>query len=102
MIKNLREWQLKHKINKADFDLLVEAYRRFHMFARGKSLAHAWVGLGYSEYEKSEYFKPISSRPKRALGWFGLSDKGIKVIKDLNKMVPWKYKYNFIIFENKY
>jgi len=103
MYRIIKKWIKKHNLKKNDYNLLLNAYKRFYMLHPKKVLnTNLWLGLGMSEYEKSNYFKPAGSkRQKRCLGWFTLTDSGLIILVDLIKTLKWKAAYEEITFDGK-
>ena len=99
--ETINSWSTKNKLTPRISILLVEAYRRFNMFAEEKPLNSAWVGLGTKTEYNNTYFSPITRHNPGYLAWYGLTEKGVKVIQDLIKTLPWKSKYNSSIFSDK-
>ena len=98
----IRNWKKRNKLNKRDTLLLLEAYRRYFQFQKKKELSSAWVGLGMIDYDKSIYFRPVSSRPSRCLGWYRLSEVCLKVLSDLMKELPWSQEIGNKIWNNEF
>lgn len=92
-----------HRFNVRDAKLLLEAYRRFHMFEieKGRTLETAWLGYGIPEKYKSVFFESIGMQIPDENGNYKLSAKGVEVIGDLNVILPWNSGMNITIFEEK-
>jgi hypothetical protein len=88
------QFNLKIK-NGKDRQLLIEAYRRYNQFEKkdNRTLANAWVGLGYPNQYKSTYFRSIETETARVLNWYSLNLKGIEVMEKLLKQFPWDSTY---------
>lgn len=99
-------WSKKFSLCANDRNLLLEAYRRYHQFARrdGKTISDAWLGLGTpSTYGKSSYFRPLDGKATpRVRNWWLLTDKGVDVVVDLIAALPWDNDYSEIIFTNTF
>lgn len=96
----VHQWAKRFKLNQRDEILLVEAYRRYHSFARcGGNISSAWLGLGVpSIYGKSSFFRSAGSITPHVLNWWLLTEKGINALVDLNASLPWDFEYNGILF----
>ncbi len=103
--ETLKDWKRRNRLRKKDANLLLEAYRRFHAFARRDriSLSDARLGYGMGEYDQSPFFSVLfGNRPPRCRGWYALTDAGKKVLSDLNAHLPWKPNYSEDIFTGSF
>jgi hypothetical protein len=96
-----KKWIKENKLKLTDAKLLLEAYRRYHMFGieENKSLSEAWTGLGGSIYNKSEYFKRVNSNSDpRYTNWYQLTQSGVQLVEKLISDLPWDEDYNSELF----
>lgn len=94
-------WMKENKLKTSEARLLLEAYRRYHMFHKNKTISEAWIGLGKKEYDNSSFFSPVHKRPDKYLGWYRLNKTGTIMVSRLNALLPWKKEYNLPIFEGR-
>jgi hypothetical protein len=96
------DWQKRNRLSYRNKSLLLEAYRRFYMFAKPdrNDISEAWLGLGYQTEYNSIYFKPYSIN-KGSLCWFMLTKEGKNVLSDLIVYLPWKESYSLSIFKGE-
>jgi len=97
----IKKWKTRNKLPKRVAGLLLEAYRRFNQFAKGKTLEQAWTGLGTHSSYNNTYFKPVFS-VKHSPSWFSLTPKGVIVVQDLINSLPWNEDYSLPIFVQDY
>jgi hypothetical protein len=95
----IRVWKESNKLSLKNAHMLLEAYRRYHMFHKDEPLNKAWVGLGYVPHYKSKYFYPIHDMSPRVQQWWGLTDEGVRVVEDLISKLKWKEEYSLDILK---
>jgi len=86
LISTLHRHGVKHT---KDVRLMIEAYRRLMMFGEDKPLEVAWVGLGFPSEYRSNLFRPVSREIPRCLGWYRLSDAGLKAMDGVLNDLPF-------------
>ena len=97
--ETINTWIVKNKLTPRISILLLESYRRFNKFNDNKKpLNQVWVGLGTKTEYNNSYFKPITCHNPKYTAWYGLTEKGVKVVQDLLDTLPWKEKYNESIY----
>lgn len=80
------EWKNRNGLKKAEFDCLLEAWRRVHMFKDGNFRAKmTLLCFPYQAKQamKAGFFEPLDRVTPRVLNWYNLTPKGIEVLKDL-------------------
>jgi hypothetical protein len=98
-IQIIRTWKAQHHLGNHVSNLLVEAYRRYHMFHKDEDLTKAWVGLGDKTTYVSKYFKTHDgiSNPDNNC-WWVLTDIGVEAIKTLLANLKWRKEFEQLLF----
>ena len=92
----------KLKLNKKDFKLLLEAYRRKHLID-GATVTTEFLGLGTPHDYKSTYFTCATGRVvARIRNWYKLTEQGEDMMKKLEVEIPVnsfnKFDFNAFLF----
>lgn len=84
--QKIQSWKKRNKLTKrSKYSPLLEAFRRIHMFRKG-DVNSPMVLLEFpsSVKDAKDFFVPYSKERKRCLNWYGLTERGKELIKDLN------------------
>lgn len=96
------KFKTEKKMTKLQMLLLLEAWRRFHMFS-DKPIEKSWVLLEtiavVQRAKAGHLFKQLSSyyTPKTAY-WWTLTENGLILIKEFSNVVTWDKNLNYDIF----
>jgi hypothetical protein len=91
-------WSKKWGLKAPQRRLMLEAYRRKHMFLEPK---HPVLETPAKAKIIKQYVKKKSIEVPRHYGWYELNKDGLDVIADLTKEMPWNDEYNLTIFEER-
>lgn len=76
-------------INTKDFKLLIEAYRRKNLLDdKPKSIDSKMLGTGSPHQYKSRFFVVNGVEKPKVNNWYGLSNSGKEVMKEIEKIMP--------------
>lgn len=93
-IVKIDEWRKKHGLRKKEYVLLLECFRRIHMFKKDNTNKQRMVLLALPSearpLKERKLIKPFSNEINKALNWYDLTDDGYHIIKDLE--LKWNKK----------
>ena len=96
----INSWRTAEKLKVKEYRILLECYRRVHMFNKGKFNVHL-LTLEYPSAMKPAIKEvllvPSSTETAKVLNWYKLTTKGVKVLKRLE--AKWDFKFNQALFE---
>ena len=99
------DWKKEFKLTRTPVvQMMLEAWRRVHMFNDGLSDARLLIIAMPSQVKGLEdYMKPSNgSITPRVLNWYRLTKQGKKIVDGLSERVSFsKEKHNLFIFEGK-
>ena len=94
-------WSVDNNITRQKVkNMMLEAWRRVHMFQKGNSGANLLVLALPSQMKGLEdYFTPSSSLTPRVYNWFKLTSKGQEIVNKLSSQLTFSEKrHNLGIF----
>jgi len=100
--EQLRVWKKKHKLNKQQSDVLLECFRRAHMFHNGVLDSSLGLVAFPSEVKQCKEYVIPSYRTEipRTANWYKLTINGRILVDGLMKIITWNentMNYNLYI-----
>ena len=99
-INAIHRFAAEHKLKVHEDRQFAEAYRRYHKFHEGEPLTTAWVGQEMPSHAKGRILVPVHNEIPRCIGWYRLSDFGVKLLEEFNGRHEWHPSYNYELFNS--
>jgi hypothetical protein len=97
------KFKTEQKLTKLQMLLLLEAWRRFHMFS-DKTLEKSWVLLEtvavINRAKSGHLFEPLNCNyTPKILHWWVFTEKGLQLMQSFSNVVTWNDNLNSQIFD---
>jgi len=100
---SINNWKASENLTTLEYRILLECYRRAHMFKKGK-YGKKMIYLNFPSDAKpaviGEYITPTTTITPRVLNWYDLTKKGIDCLNKLEN--EWDFKWNLPLFESRF